>query len=119
MNDVQRHDALRFDRPLLRPGSGKADDSAATARSAFLRRATAVSRDIANSSPGELVVVVPVTSTDYGLRGPVQSAPGASVLEPVVRSMRSHPSRVRQRRGDVMPDELYAIDRARRFILDS
>jgi mRNA interferase MazF len=59
---------------------------------AFLRPAIVVSNDIVNNGPGELVVVVPVTSVST--------------------------ARIRQRRGDVAPNELHAIDRALRFILD-
>ncbi|MHB8290563.1 MAG: type II toxin-antitoxin system PemK/MazF family toxin [Acidimicrobiales bacterium] len=90
---------------------------------AFLRPAIVVSSDIVNNGPGELVVVVPVTSTDYGLRSHIEIATGVSGLE--------HPSyvrcdqirvvsteRIRLRPGDVAPDELRAIDRALRFILD-
>ena len=90
---------------------------------AFLRPAIVVSSDIVNDGPGELAVVVPLTSADYGLHCHVEIATGASGLE--------HPSyarcdqirvvstvRICLRRGDVAPDELRAIDRALRFILD-
>ena len=90
---------------------------------ASLRPAIVVSNDIVNNGPGELVAVVPVTSTDYGLRSHIEIATGVSGPE--------HPSyarcdqirvvsteRIRLRRGDIAPDELRAIDRALRFILD-
>ncbi|MHB8293106.1 MAG: type II toxin-antitoxin system PemK/MazF family toxin [Acidimicrobiales bacterium] len=48
---------------------------------AFLRPAVVVSNDVLNNGPGRLVVVVPVTSTDYGLRSHVELAPGTSGLD--------------------------------------
>jgi len=90
---------------------------------AFLRPAIVVSGDILNNGPGELVVVVPVTSTDHGLRSHVEIATGVSGLErssyarcDQIRVVST--TRIRLRRGDVAPDELRAIDRALRFILD-
>jgi mRNA interferase MazF len=90
---------------------------------AFLRPAIVVSNDIVNNGPGELVVVVPVTSTDYGLRSHIEIATGVSGLEhssyarcDQIRVVST--TRIRERRGDVAPDELHAIDRALRFILD-
>jgi mRNA interferase MazF len=90
---------------------------------AFLRPAIVVSNDIVNNGQGELVVVVPVTSTVYGLRSHIEIATGTSGLE--------HPSyarcdhirvvstiRIRHRRGYIAANETAAIDRALRFILD-
>lgn len=90
---------------------------------AFLRPAVVVSSDIVNNGPGELVVVVPVTSTDYGLRSHVAIATGVSGLEHLSYARCDHirvvsTTPIRQRRGDVAPDELRAIDRALQFILD-
>ncbi|MGH9104454.1 MAG: type II toxin-antitoxin system PemK/MazF family toxin [Acidimicrobiales bacterium] len=90
---------------------------------AFLRLAIVVSSDIVNNGPGEIVVVVPVTSTDYGLRSHVEIATGDSGLEHVSYARSDHirvvsTSRIRRRLGNVAPDELRAIERALRFILD-
>jgi mRNA interferase MazF len=91
---------------------------------AFLRPAVVVSSDILNNGPGELVVVVPVTSTDYGLRSHVEIAAGVvSGLEQPSYARCDHvrvvsTARIRHRRGHVAPDELRTIERALRFILD-
>lgn len=89
----------------------------------FLRPAIVVSSDIVNNGPGNLVVVVPVTSTDYGLRSHVEIATGVSGLEHPSYARCDHirvvsTARIGQRRGDAAPDELRTIDRALRFILD-
>ena len=72
---------------------------------------------------GDLVVVVPVTSTDYGLRSHVEIRAGVTGLEHVSYARRDHirvvsTARIRSRRGQVPPEELRAIERALRFILD-
>lgn len=90
---------------------------------AFLRPAIVVSSDIVNNGPGDLVVVVPVTSTDYGLRSHVRIPAGVSGLEHSSYARCDHvrvvsAARIRQRRSHVAPDELRAIERALRFILD-
>jgi mRNA interferase MazF len=90
---------------------------------AFLRPAIVVSTDIVNNGPGDLVVVVPVTSTDYGLRSHVEIRAGVSGLEHVSYARCDHirvvsTARIRSRRGQVPPEELRAIERALRFILD-
>lgn len=90
---------------------------------AFRRPAVVVSGDMLNNGPGRLVVVVPVTSADYGLRSHVEVEPGRSGL--------GHPSyarcdqlrvistdRLSSRRGRLDPEELRAIDQALRFVLD-
>ncbi len=48
---------------------------------AFRRPAVVVSVDIVNNGPGGLVVVVPVTSTPYGLRSHFEVEAGLSGLE--------------------------------------
>jgi mRNA interferase MazF len=90
---------------------------------AFLRPGVVVSSDILNNGPGELVVVVPVTSTNYGLRSHVEIAAGVSGLEHAsyarcdqLRAISTE--RIRVRRGDVAPEELTAIEQALRFLLD-
>jgi mRNA interferase MazF len=93
---------------------------------AFLRPAIVVSSDLVNNGPGEpgeLVVVVPVTSTDYGLRSHVEIAVGTSGLERPSYARCDHikvvsTARIRHRLGHVAPDELRTIERALRFILD-
>ena len=90
---------------------------------AFVRPAVIVSTDIVNNGPGELVVVVPVGSTQYGLRSHIELAPGRSGL--------SHSSYARcdqlrvastvrlvTRRGMLEAAEMLLIDQALRFILD-
>lgn len=90
---------------------------------AFNRPAVVVSADVLNNGVGNLVVIVPVGSTSYGLRSHVEIEPGRSGLE--------HPSyarcdqirvisteRIATKRGAAAPDEVHAIDQALRFILD-
>lgn len=90
---------------------------------AFLRPGVVVSADILNNGPGELVVVVPITSANHGLRSHVEIAAGISGLEhdsyarcDQVRAISTE--RLRVRRGDVAPEEMRAIERALRFLLD-
>ena len=90
---------------------------------AFLRLAVVVSTDVLNNGPGELVVVVPVASANYGLRSHVEIAPGSSGLEHTsyarcdqLRAISTE--RILMRRGDVAAEELRSIDRALRFLLD-
>ncbi|MHB1510948.1 MAG: type II toxin-antitoxin system PemK/MazF family toxin [Acidimicrobiales bacterium] len=90
---------------------------------AFLRPAVVVSSDIVNNGPGELVMVVPVTSTNYGLRSHVEIATDGSGLEHVSFARCDHirvvsTVRIRHRLGNVAPDEQRTIERALRFILD-
>ncbi|GAC1592005.1 MAG: type II toxin-antitoxin system toxin endoribonuclease MazF9 [Acidimicrobiales bacterium] len=90
---------------------------------AFDRPAIVVSSDVLNNSAGNLVVIVPVASTSYGLRSHIEIAPGRSGLD--------HPSYARcdqlrtistdrmvTRRGVAGVDEIQAVDQALRFILD-
>lgn len=90
---------------------------------AFLRPAIVVSSGIVNNGPGDLVVVVPVTSTDFGLRSHVEIRAGVSGLAHASYARCDHSrvvstARIRNRRGHVAPDELSAVERALRFILD-
>lgn len=90
---------------------------------AFFRPAVVVSSDLFNNGPGELVVVVPVTSARYELRSHIELEVGPSGLE-----HRSYArcdqirvvsvERIRARRGAVSPGELSSIARALRFVLD-
>jgi len=90
---------------------------------AFRRPAVVVSVDILNNGPGRLVVVVPVTSTPYGLRSHVEVETGRRGLEhssyarcDQLRVIST--DRLSTRRGMVAPDQLRAIDQALRFVLD-
>lgn len=90
---------------------------------AFRRPAIVVSNDILNNGPGHLVMVVPVTSTFYGLRSHVEVEPGISGLGHVsyarcdqLRVISTR--RLSSRRGMVAPDPMRDIDRALRFVLD-
>lgn len=90
---------------------------------AFSRPAVVVSNDVVNNGPGELVVVAPITSAVYGLRGHVEIAADASGLDRrsfarcdqirVISTQRIH-----KRTGAVTAHEMRAIDLALRFILD-
>jgi mRNA interferase MazF len=90
---------------------------------AFTRPAIVVSTDILNNGAGNLVVIVPVGSTSYGLRSHIEMERGESGLD--------HPSfarcdqirvisteRIVTKRGVAALDEIRAIDQALRFILD-
>jgi mRNA interferase MazF len=90
---------------------------------AFTRPAVVVSADILNNSAGNLVVIVPVGSTSYGLRSHVEIEVGEGGLD--------HPSyarcdqirvisteRIVARRGVAAADHVHAIDQVLRFILD-
>jgi mRNA interferase MazF len=90
---------------------------------AFRRPAVVVSVDILNNGPGRLVVVVPVTSTPYGLRSHVEVETGRSGLEHSSYARCDQlcvisTDRLSTRRGMVAPDQLRAIDQALRFVLD-
>ncbi len=90
---------------------------------AFRRPAVVVSVDILNNGPGRLVVVVPVTSTPYGLRSHVEVETGRSGLEHISYARCDQlrviaTDRLSTRRGMVALDELRAIDQALRFVLD-
>ncbi len=90
---------------------------------AFVRPAVVVSVDLVNNGPGELVVVVPVSSVAYGLRSHVELGPGSSGLDHTsyarcdqLRVVSTR--RLSSRRGMVAPNQLRSIDQALRFVLD-
>lgn len=90
---------------------------------AFLRPAVIVSNDILNNGPGELVVVVPVTSANYGLRSHVEVSADQSGLDHLSYARGDQlrvisTRRIRDRLGEVSPEEMGAIDLALQFILD-
>lgn len=89
----------------------------------FMRPAVVVSVDILNNGPGGLVVVVPVTSTAYGLRSHIELEPGTSGLDHTSHARCDHlrvlsTDRLAHRRGMIGPDSLQAIEQAVRFVLD-
>jgi mRNA interferase MazF len=90
---------------------------------AFRRPAVVVSVDILNNGPGGLVVIVPVTSSAYGLRSHVEVESGGSGLDHTSHACCDQmrvvsTDRMSVRRGMVAPDQMRAIDQALRFVLD-
>ncbi len=90
---------------------------------AFTRPAVVVSADLLNNGPGDLVVVVPIGSTFYGLRSHVEIAPGPSGLDHLsyARCDQIHvisTRRVSTRRGAASIGEVVALEHGLRFILD-
>lgn len=90
---------------------------------AFRRPAVVVSVDILNNGPGGLVVIVPITSTSYGLRSHVELEPGSSGLDHTsfarcdqLRAVST--DRLSSRLGMLDPADLAAVDQALRFVLD-
>jgi len=85
--------------------------------------AIVVSVDILNNGPGQLVVVIPVTSAAYGLRSHVEVEPGSSGMKHTSYARCDQmrvisTSRLSSRRGMVALDSLRNIDQALRFVLD-
>ena len=90
---------------------------------AFRRPAVVVSVDILNNGPGQLVMVVPVTSAAYGLRSHVELEPGSSGLGHTFYARCDQlrvisTARLSSRRGVVAPEPMQAIDQVLRFVLD-
>lgn len=88
---------------------------------AFRRPAVVVSVDILNNGPGGLVMVVPITSTSYGLRSHVELGP--SGLDNTSFARWDHPrlvstQRLSTRIGMLSPQDVAAVDQALRFVLD-
>ena len=90
---------------------------------AFTRPAIVVSADVLNNGAGNLVVIVPVGSTSYGLRSHVEIERGESGLDQPsyarcdqIRVISTE--RIIGRRGAAAVAQVYAIDQALRFILD-
>lgn len=89
----------------------------------FLRPAVVVSSDILNNGAGGLVVVVPVTSTPYGLRSHIELDPGTSSLDHTSYARCDQLrvisiDRLAKRGGVLGPEQLQLIDQALRFVLD-
>jgi len=90
---------------------------------AFRRPAVVVSVDILNNGPGGLVVVVPITTADYGLRSHVELDPADSGLDRISYARCDQlrvvsVDRLSARQGLICPERMHAIDQALRFILD-
>lgn len=90
---------------------------------AFRRPAVVVSVDILNNGPGGLVVVVPITTTGYGLRSHVELEPESSGLDHTSYARCDQlrvvsVERLSSRRGTIRPGQIQAIDQALRFVLD-
>jgi mRNA interferase MazF len=90
---------------------------------AFTRPAIVVSADVLNNSAGNLVVIVPVGSTSYGLRSHVEIEPGHSGLDHTSYARCDQlrvisTERIVAKRGVATVDEVHAINQALRFILD-
>lgn len=90
---------------------------------AFRRPAVVISVDILNNGPGDLVVVVPISSRDYGLRSHVELEAESTGLDHMsyarcdqIRVVST--GRLSSRMGMVAPGPLHAIDQALRFVLD-
>ena len=88
---------------------------------AFRRPGVVVTVDILNNSPGQLVMVVPITSAFYGLRSHVE--PGISGLDHTSYARCDQlrvvsTERLAARLGMIAPDQMRDIDQALRFVLD-
>lgn len=90
---------------------------------AFRRPAVVVSVDILNNGPGGLVVVVPITTTSFGLRSHVELASEGSGLDHTSYARCDQlrvvsVERLSSRQGMIGPDQMRTIDQALRFVLD-
>ncbi len=90
---------------------------------AIRRPAVVVSVDIVNNSPGQLVMLVPLTSTAYGLRSHVEVEQGSSGLGHTSYARCDQlrvvsTARLSTRRGTIALEQMSAIDQALRFVLD-
>lgn len=90
---------------------------------AFRRPAVVVSVDILNNGPGGLVVIVPVTTTGYGLRSHIELEPQGAGLEHTSYARCDElriasVERLSARLGSTGPETMVHIDRALRFVLD-
>jgi mRNA interferase MazF len=90
---------------------------------AFTRPAVVVSVDLLNNGPGGLVVVVPISTAAYGLRSHVELDPGMSGLDHTSYARCDQrrvisTERLSSRRGMIAPEQMAAVDRALRFVLD-
>ena len=89
----------------------------------FTRLAVVISVDVINDGPGDVVVVVPLTSAAYGLRSHIEIEPDASGLHHTSYARCDQPrvistARLASRRGAIGPEPQRSIDQALRFVLD-
>lgn len=82
-----------------------------------------VSVDLLNNGPGGLVIVVPITSTGYGLRSHVELDPDGSGLDHLSYARCDQlrvvsTERLSSRQGMVDPEQMRSVDQALRFFLD-
>lgn len=90
---------------------------------AFRRPAVVVSVDILNNGPGGLVVIVPITTTGYGLRSHVELEPQGTGLDHTSYARCDQirvvsVERLSARLGAIDLEAMGLIDRALRFVLD-
>ncbi len=90
---------------------------------AFRRPGVVVTVDILNNSPGQLVIVVPISSAFYGLRSHIEVEPGTSGLDHTSYARCDQlrvvsTERLFARLGMIAPDQMRNIDQALRFVLD-
>lgn len=90
---------------------------------AFRRPAVVVSADLLNNGPGGLVVVVPVTTTGYGLRSHIELEPESTGLHHTSYARCDQlrvisVERLAEALGMAGPPAMDAVDRALRFVLD-
>lgn len=90
---------------------------------AFRRPGVVVTVDILNNSPGQLVIVVPITSAFYGLRSHIEVEPGSSGLDHTSYARCDQlrvvsTERLAARLGMLAPDQMRDIDQALRSVLD-
>ena len=89
----------------------------------FVRPAVIASVDLLNNGPGGLVMIVPVSSTAYGLRSHIEVEPGTSGLDHTSYARCDQlrvvsTDRLTSRRGTIEPGQMHSIDQALRFVLD-
>lgn len=90
---------------------------------AFRRPAVVVSVDILNNGPGGLVVIVPITTTGYGLRSHVELEPQGTGPDHTSYARCDQlrvvsVERLSARLGAIDLEAMGLIDRALRFVLD-
>lgn len=90
---------------------------------ASVRPVVVVSTDVMNNGPGGLLVVVPVTSTAYGLRSHIEVEPGNSGLDHTSYARCDQlrfvsVERLGSKRGTLAAVQMQAVDSALRFVLD-
>lgn len=87
------------------------------------RPALVVSADALNGGPAGVVIVVPITTRDRGLRSHVEIEPGESGLDDVSYAKTEDVKSVSERRfvarlGVAPPDAVFAVSRALTILLD-